>query len=304
MVADFLVGVPVADELHFVADLVWPVALGAFVIVSLGLIASSARRRPAASTAGVLPGLVPALVAGVLISVPIVLLTAFFASYYSPDDLPQQVLSAFLLSAGPVALSVLDVYAIWPPLRRTVGGAIARASIGVVLSVAVLGVISHAFSIVNSAAADEGIVAERLAVEARSAGLSIHVEVVNAELGETNANGRLVSHLTLDITLRSTTQIQNSPLTDEDFIGESVWIKRADSFGLQVTKDFFGLPADIPAGFDETYRVDEALSKMELAEYYTTGPWEANLNLMGPLDEEGFPIFYEVRTVFTVPEAP
>jgi len=43
---------------------------------------------------------------------------------------------------------------------------------------------------------------------------------------------------------------------------------------------------------------------MELAEYYTTGPWEANLNLMGPLDEEGFPIFYEVRPVFTVPEAP
>jgi hypothetical protein len=235
---------------------------------------------------GASAGLLPALITGVLVSPPLVLLTAFIALYYglphlgaffypNSDQFAGVVLSAFLL----IALSVLDVYAIWPPVRRTFGDAAGRATLGVILAVVLVGFWSGIRSGLNSAtspsaaAVNEYLAAERRAVEARSAGLSIHVAVLDVTLGATNSNGRLVSYLTLDITVRSTTQIQVFPLNESDPITtQGGWIRRADSLGFNVTRGFLGLPAHIPAGFDETYRVKAPLSTRVGAEYYTTGP--------------------------------
>jgi hypothetical protein len=312
VVVDILVGVPVADELRVLADRFEVVAPVVFVVASLGFILWSARRRPPASPLGSLPGLRPALITGVLVSMPLTFLRAVIAWWFGIGDLqiashpgPEQFAGAFLITA----LSMLDLYAIRPPLRHTLGFAAGRATLGVILAIVLFVSWSGIIDGLNSAAMDEDRAAERRAVEARSAGLSMHVEVVNATVGETHGHGRVVSYLTLDITVRSTTQIHVSRLSEfsPDYLGARIkpaasrlaYFDEADRVVFEVTKGLLGLPANIPAGFDETYRVEAPLTTSEYEDFFTTGTWEARLSLISP-DEQ----MYEVSTVFTVPDTP
>lgn len=291
------------SELRLVADLAPPVLLGAFGAISLVLIFWSARRRHAGSTAGVLPGIVPALVTGYVIAALNALLTLLVEEAMGLEAEPAEVgLLTFLLIAGATALAVLDVYAIWSPVRPTRAGAAGRALIGLILVGSFAAFFSGIVRDLDSAAVDEAIAADQRAEAARSAGLSMRVAVVDTQLGAVNENGQLVSRLTLDITVRSTTTIQLLPLTEPDFVNQETWIGPADF--VSVDLGVLGLPTHMRAGFEETYRVVVPLSADVAAEYYTTGPWAARLKLIGLYDKEGSPITYRTTATFTVPAVP
>ena len=294
------------SELRFAAGLVVPVAIGAFVAVSLALIIWSARRRPAGPRAGVFAGLIPGLTAGVLVFVPVLLLYVIFESLSPPGDrwrgFGLEVLQAFVFIVGPITLAVLDLYAIAPPIQQSLPAAVGRAVLGVILIISLTAVFSGITTTLDSAAHEEYLAAQQRALEARSAGLSMEVVVVDTVLGDVTDKGRAVSHLTLDITVRSATTIQLLPLTEPDLVNQVVVIGPVDapihmaSFHIEG----LGLPTHIRAGLDETYRVSAVLFTAVNPEYFTTGPWRARLDLTGLYDQEGYPITYETTTAFTV----
>lgn len=293
-----------SSTLFLIQDLVWPVLLGAFVLVSLALILSMAIRRRGTGLAG-LPGVVPAIVAGIVVSLPLIALSALL-SYGKPADriLSEVVLPGFLQIGGTVVLCVLDVYALFPPARRTGAGAIGRAFVGVVLSVGLFGVILNAYTTMNGVAGDAYLEEQRRAVAARSEGLSLEVAVVGVKLGAVNENGRLVDNITIDLTVRSADDVQlhephPAPGGDnqEMRIGPATFPTFNPSSGLH-------LPTLIPAGFEETYRITARLSADELAEYYVAGPWEARVYLYGLLDDDNLTMDYRVTTTFTVSGMP
>jgi hypothetical protein len=297
----------VETELRFVAGLVPPVAIGAFVAGSLALILWSARRSPAGSNAGVFSGLVPGVTAGVLLFVPAVILYAVVASLDPAasrfDDFGQEALLAFVFIVGPITLAVLDLYAIWPPVRRTRAGAAGRAFVGVILVVSCTTLLAWIVTALDSAAFDEYLAAEKRALEARSAGLSMEVAVVDTVLGDSTDNGQVVSRLTLDITVRSTTSVQLLPLTEPEFVNQELWIGPAGFVSVGVGA--VGLPTYIRAGFEETYRVYPVLSnEIGIDEDYTTGAWEAKLDLIGLYNEAGSSITYRAASTFTVHAGP
>ena len=146
---------------------------------------------------------------------------------------------------------------------------------------------------------------ESQAVEARSAGLSMAITVVDARLGSPTANGRIVSHLTLDVTIRSTTEIALQQA--EPGFGYH-WISVAPpgtGFPLQPEVGL-GLPAHIPAGSDATYRLEVPIDRLRLEppDEFTTGTWTASLFLEGNGGVPGSPPMYKAETSFIVPDAP
>ena len=109
------------------------------------------------------------------------------------------------------------------------------------------------------------------AVEARSAGLSMVITVADAQLGEPTTDGRIVSHLTLDVTLRSTTDIQ---LRQADPGFTNHWINvtpPGTGFPIQPERGL-GLPTHIPAGSDETYRLEVPIDALRLEPAEDTRP--------------------------------
>jgi hypothetical protein len=107
-----------------------------------------------------------------------------------------------------------------------------------------------------------------------------------------------VEHLTLDVTVRSATDIRLRQ-TKEGVVNQAIWISPSPPRGFSVdVTGGVGLPTHIPAGFDTTYRLDVVGGHPA-----TTGPWEARLLLIGP-DDAGSPIHYETTTSFTVADAP
>jgi len=292
-----------SSTLYFLADLVLPVAFGAFIVASLVLIVWSARRHRETPVAGGLPGLFPAGITAVLLSAPAIALNLLL-SYRYPEKTLEIALSTFVLIGGPIVLSVLDVYAIWPPVRRTRADAVARGAVGVVLAVVLSTFITQIHSGVSSAATDAYLAERRAAVAERSEGLSIDVRVVGVKLGAVNENGRLVDNITIDITVRSVDEIQLREAHTDQFspnqqarIGPVTFPTFDVSAGLH-------LPALIPAGFEQTYRLTARLSADDVAKYYVAGPWEARVALYGPIDETNLTIEYSVTTTFMVSDKP
>jgi len=294
-----------SSTLYFLADLVLPIAFGAFIVASLVLIVWSARRHRETPVAGGLPGLFPAGIAGVVVSAPLIAVNVFLSSYYSPETSPLEIaVFTFVLFAGPVALSVLDVFAIWPPTRRTVGGAVGRAVGGVVLAIALTMIFTKINSTVSAAAFDKHMDEARSAVAARSAGLSMEVVVVGVKLGAANENGRLVDNITIDLTIRSADEIQlREAHPDQSSFNQQTRIGPAAFAAFDVSPRLH-LPTLIPAGFEQTYRLTASLSAADWREEYVAGPWEARVQLFGPLDEMNLTIDYSVTTTFTVSDAP
>ena len=104
---------------------------------------------------------------------------------------------------------------------------------------------------------------ESQAVKARSAALSMVITVVDAQLGASTVNGRIVSHLTLDVAIRSTTEIE---LRQAEPGSGYHWINLAPpgtGFPVQPVGGL-GLPAHIPAGSDETYRLEVPIDELRL----------------------------------------
>ena len=146
---------------------------------------------------------------------------------------------------------------------------------------------------------------ESQAVKVRSAALSMVITVVDAQLGASIVNGRIVSHLTLDVVIRSTTEIE---LRQAEPGSGYHWINVAPpgtGFPLQ-PEEGLGLPAQIRAGSDETYRLEVPIDELRLepADEFTTGTWTASLFLEGSGGAPGSPPMYETRTSFVVPDAP
>jgi hypothetical protein len=239
----------------------------------------------------------------------------------APPEPVSQALAIFsalvlgLVIPAAVFLAVLDIYAIWPPRSRDRAGAAGRAFGGMFLVVVGVLVSDQIQGAVASAAEREAKTEERRAIEARSAGLSMVVTVVDAQLGEPTENGRIVSHLTLDIAFRSATEIQL--LQTEPGAPGNQWITLVPprpSVGVQ-PRGGLGLPTHIPTGFDATYRLEVPVDEMtattdvpapgrEAADLFTTGRWEALLFLTGAQGEPGSRFMYETTAPFVVLDAP
>jgi len=274
-------------------------------------------RRPVSSDR--LPGMGTALVTGLvagalLLAVSTVLnpLVALVNRERLFDYLWQPLLASALVSA----LAVLAVQALWPSGPRNTLGAVGRGTAGLVVGVGSLTVFGGA---IGSAAQSErhaqqlqAEADEQEAIQARSAGLSILVTVADARFGGSSKyGGRIVSHLSLDIEVRSTTDVQLIP--DE----QNHWINlRPDTvstIGVQ-PQERLRLPAHLPPGFDATYRlevpIDELtwseapISGLEPSENFTSGPWTARLSMYG-LHDAGTPqVIYTTTTTFDVLNPP
>ena len=116
------------------------------------------------------------------------------------------------------------------------------------------------------------------------------ITVVDAQLGASTVNGRIVSHLTLDVVIRSTTEIE---LRQVEPGSGYHWINVAPpgtGFPLQ-PEEGLDLPAQIRAGSDETYRLEVPIDELRLepADEFTTGTWTASLFLEGSGGAPGSP---------------
>lgn len=293
-----------------VVDNFFLIAFAVFAAASLVIIGSPLRKGLRASVAADLPGVILGLLAGVVFSALLAFANAVVAvAALVPTSregfFAQYVLWPFLYVASLVSLVVLDGLAIRPLRPGKRAGAVGR---GFVSGLAVVAVGAAAAWAVTAAArvAEQGAQAEETqAVEARSAGLSMVITVVDARLGKGTVNGRIVSHLTLDVTLRSTTEIQ---LRQAASGFHSHWINLAPpGTGFPVQPEGgLGLPMHIPAGSDVTYRLEVPIDEMRLepADEFTTGTWTASLFLEGNGGVPGSPPMYKTETSFIVPDAP
>ena len=291
-------------------DNVFLIAFALFAAASLVIIGSPLRKGLRASVAADLTGVVLGVVAGVVLSALLAFANAIVAiAALVPSSregfFGQYVLLPFLYLASLVSFAVLDSFAIWPLRSGKRGGAVSRGFFGavfvVVVGLALTSAASRAAQVAEQAAQAE----ESQAVEARSAGLSMAITVVDARLGSPTVNGRVVSHLTLDVTIRSTTGILLRQA--EPGFGYH-WISVAPpgtGFPLQPEVGL-GLPAQILAGSDATYRLEVPIDQLRLepADEFTTGPWTARLFLEGSGGTPGSPPMYKAEASFIVPDAP
>ena len=261
-----------------------------------------------------LPGIVPALAAGLLSStllvVTLVVLNPLAIIVYS-EGLLNVLWPPWVSTAGVTTLAVLTVYAIWPPHRPgDRSGAAARsltgALVGVLGIVTIGGVIDSAAGRKAEAERNEDEAAEARAIEARSAAISIVVTVIDSRLGGTSQyGGRVVTHLTLDVEVRSTNDVQ---LIDGE-VGSNNWMnlrrETVSTIGVQPEEEL-ALPTQLSAGFNASYRLEVPIDELrsELADRYTTGPWTARLSLYGAHDPGTPQVIYTTTTSFRVPEVP
>ena len=314
-----------ASVLDFAADQFYPIAFAVFAAASTWIILRSRRRHAAGSSGAVgVPGMRTAAIATVATVVVVVLFGfalawvfrgLFSDGYYYGDSPPPApppleplaLLGSVLLPVTWIAvpfLAVLDVYAVWPSPSGDGAGAAGRAVLGLSLVAVSLLVGSRIQGAVASAAGDATRVEDERALEARSAGLSIEVAVVDATLGRSTDHGRVVSDLTLDIRVRSTTDIQ---LVEAKPGNDNHWINlyTPDALGVQPEQGL-ELPTHLPAGFDGTYHLEVPVDELTSGRTneLTTGPWEAHLGLYGPSDDTGSQVIYSTTTHFTVPDTP
>ena len=200
--------------LQFVADQFFLIAFAVLAAASL-LILWPRRKRLRASVAADPSGVRSAITAGVGCAALLAFANVFLAAAaFIPSSREgfwaEYLLLPFLQLASLFSLAALDLYAVWPPRPGNRATARGRGIVGALLVVVIGGWTGIAIS---SAANREAQVAEKAAqaeesqaVVARSAGLSMVITV--AQLGKSTVNGRIVSDLTLDVTLRSATDIQ------------------------------------------------------------------------------------------------
>ena len=296
--------------LRVVIDNVFLIAFALFAAASLVIIGSPLRKGLRASVVADLTGVILGLAAGVALSTLLAFANAIVAiAALVPTSregfFGQYVLLPFLYVASLVSFAVLDSFAIWPLRSGRRVGAVARGFLGTVFVVVVGFALTAAASRAGQVAEQAARAEESQAVEARSAGLSMAITVVDARLGSPTVNGKIVSHLTLDVTIRSTTEIQLRQA--EPGFGYH-WINVAPpgtGFPLQPEAGL-GLPAQIPAGSDATYRLEVPIDELRLepADEFTTGTWTASLFLEGSGGAPGSPPMYVTRTSFVVPDVP
>jgi hypothetical protein len=295
------------------------VAFAVFAAVSLVILRWLPGRpgRPArlAAPAGMKTAAIAGIVSGVLVAVALLPLVFIGLAFGGPLSNPVgAVLGGFgipvLVVAGSVVFAVLDLYAIQPPRPGDPAGAVKRALLAQSLVLAVILVGGGIRTSMETAAAEQALAdqraawaAEMRAVEARSTGLSVAVYLVDATLGERTADGRVVTHLTLDVTIRSATAIELRQAT-EGLTNQGLWLE--PPYGPYVdVHDGLSLPTHIPAGLAETYRLDVPVSRSdEYQDPQTTGQWEATLNLIGPDSSLESPISHQAKTTFDVPDTP
>jgi hypothetical protein len=143
---------------------------------------------------------------------------------------------------------------------------------------------------------------------------------VDVQLGAPTENGRIVSSLTLDVTVRSAADIELRSAED-GFAMNLLLLNPAFAPHAGYTPPMYlewkELPTHIPAGFEATYRLDVPVSGTFPAEQslqpdpVTTGPWSADLVLydrspeparitsVGPIEP-----YYQTSTSFTVSARP
>ncbi len=294
-----------ASLLLWLVDQVFLIVLAIFAAGSL-VIVGSLRTRLRASIAADPRGMRNAVIAGVALSaLPAFANTFLAAAYLVPTSrqgfVADYLLLPFLYLASLVSLMVLDSYAIWPARPGKGSGAAGRGLLSFLFVgagvFATASVASGAAQVAEQTARGE----ESQAVKARSAALSMAITVVDAELGASTAKGRIVSHLTLDVAIRSTSEIDLRQ--DEPGFGYH-WISvvpPGTGFSVQ-PEGGLGLPAHIPAGSDETYRLEVPIDELRLdaADEYTTGTWTALLFLEGSGGAPGSPPMYEASATFMV----
>jgi hypothetical protein len=293
-----------ASLVRSLVDQLFLIVLAIFAVASL-VIVGSLRTRLRASIAADPRGMRNAAIAGVALSaLPAFANTFLAAAYLVPTSrqgfVADYLLLPFLYLASLVSLAVLDSYAIWPARPGKGSGAVGRGLLSLLFVgagvLATAAVASGAARVAEQTAQAE----ESQAVKARSAALSMVITVVDAELGASTVNGRIVSHLTLDVAIRSTTDIELRQ--DEPGFGYN-WITLVPpgtGFSVQ-PEGGLGLPAHIPAGSEETYRLEVPVEELRLdpADGYTTGVWTALLFLEGS-GAPGSPPRYETSSTFMV----
>ena len=226
---------------------------------------------------------------------------------------------AFLYVAGLVALGVLIVYAIWPARPGDRAGAGGRALAGFFLVLVTVIPIDGAISSAVRREAD----AQRLQAEAdeqqaildRSAALSIAVTVVDARLGgPSTLGGHIVTHLSLDIEVRSATDID---LTGQGPDNVNNWINvspdTVSTIGVQ-PEESLRLPMHLAGGSQLSYRLevpiegltwtDVPISGREPIDKFTTGPWTVLLSLYGAHPYGTPEAIYRTSISFIVPDRP
>lgn len=328
--------------LDFVGDQLYLVTVAAFAVVSIGIINWSRRRQPRSSGRFGLAGLRTATIAGVvsvvilalLLIIGLNLIGGLVGSGYTtstpqpvdPAGLARDAIVALLWLVsipGVTFLAVLDLYAILPPRPEDQAGvAKSYVVLGTLCSLLLMGgallvpvlIDDAAASAAASAAARdarEETDAHTREVEARSAGLSIVVTVVDAELGAPTANVKIVEQLALDISVRSATEIELRQ-GDDGFGSNRLLLDPAYAPDAGSTPPMYlelrELPTVIPSGFSATYRLDvPANETFPDADPVTTGPWGATLVLYDrspgrtfKTSVGSFTLWYETSTDFTV----
>ena len=231
---------------------------------------------------------------------------------------------------GVTFLAVLDFYAMWPPGPEDTGAARRYAVSATLFSLFLLGGALLVSTMIDETidaaarrdaeeAASAARDAETRAREARSAGLSIMVTVVDAELGARTNKGRLLSRLAIDVTVRSATDIELGQAKEA-----RLWLYNPGYYG--VIESGMGLPAHIPAGFETTYRLEvptrysctqsghafvadpcDTTPGIGPPDYNPplTGPWEATFVFSNDVPyNDPRQLDYSTKTDFTVADTP
>ncbi|MEO8425396.1 MAG: hypothetical protein ABI595_15980 [Actinomycetota bacterium] len=269
----------------FVLDQLYLIGVAVFALASVAIIRRSRRDHPPPSGHARLAGLRTAALASVVPLVALALVGVVLAWLlrgmfwdYNPtiapptvnpiDQVRDNVIALLWLISipGVTFLAVLDLYAIRPPRAQDQASkARTYAALGTLFSLSLLGGTLLATTVVNEAIssaakreAEEARSAERdramRAREARSAGLSMVVTVADAQAGATTARGRILSRLVLDVTVRSTSDIELSR-TPGGVDTPSLVLLNQDAYYVEITAGL-RLPSRIPAGFETTYHLD------------------------------------------------
>jgi hypothetical protein len=351
--------------LEFVVDQLYLIAVAVFAGASFVIIRRSRRGGHASSgTPGVaglrtaaIASIMPVLILALLVMALGWLLRGLFWDSY-PGSAPPPVvdpvkqvadnliaLLTLVAIPGVTFLAVLDLYAVRPPRpEHRSGDAKSFAVLGTLFSLVLFGgtllvstmiveAVDAAARRDAEAAASAQTDAEAAAREARSAGLSIEVTVADVEVGPQTEQGRVLTRLTLDVTVRSATAIDLSQAKRGVEAGLLLYNGNAADVRAGLALPYYGeitegmgLPAHIPAGFETTYRLDVPTAwscpkgshvlvaeECEAPDYGggpdfnppVPGPWQATFVFSNDFqfDDPRY-LDYTTRTDFTVGEVP